>query len=111
VIIKEETLWKKFCLCNLWCLQVTEIPEERRITVFKRGIPNGLTALIPIGGQIKPISIQGTVLLWKNPQKKPAKNITSDRINRIIPILKASWKKIVCLPLKLPSRIRSRLHW
>jgi len=42
---------------------VTDTPELSRITVFNKGTPYGLIATIPKGGQVTPISTQGTVLL------------------------------------------------
>ena len=68
-------------------------------------------AVIPNGGHVTPISTQGTVLLWKNPQKNLAKNITSDKINSNIPTFRAFWKNLECPPIILLSRIMSRLHW
>jgi len=46
-----------------WWVQVTVIPEDRRIIVFSSGIWNGLNGLIPIGGHIIPVSIVGDSLL------------------------------------------------
>jgi hypothetical protein len=48
-----------------------------------------LIAVTPKGGHIAPISTHGTVLLWKKPQKNLAKNITSERINKSMPTLRA----------------------
>jgi len=42
--------------------------------------------LIPTGGQEHPNSGEGDNLLWKNAQKKDKKNITSETMNKIIPI-------------------------
>jgi len=52
---------------------VTEIPEVNKITVFNKGIWNGLKGLIPKGGQFIPNSIFGDSLLWKNLQKNEIK--------------------------------------
>jgi len=41
--------------------------------------------LIPIGGQILPIKIDGEILLWKKAQKNAKKNIISEIINKSIP--------------------------
>jgi len=41
---------------------------------------------MPGGGQVQPISGVGARLLWKKAQKKAKKNITSEAINRSIPI-------------------------
>lgn len=40
----------------LWWAQVTETPEARRTAVFKSGTSNGLSGVIPVGGQHSPIS-------------------------------------------------------
>jgi hypothetical protein len=37
------------------------------------------------GGHIEPISTAGDKLEWKKAQKKAKKNITSERMKRIIP--------------------------
>jgi len=44
-----------------------------------------LKVLIPLGGQIFPISIVGHKAAAKKAQKKAKKNITSEAINKIIP--------------------------
>jgi hypothetical protein len=64
---------------------VIVIPEESKIIVFNRGISNGLITSIPKGGQEIPNSTLGLILLLKKAQKNLIKNITSDKINRIIP--------------------------
>lgn len=55
------------------------------MSVFNKGISQGLKGLMLRGGQIAPISIEGDKLEWKKAQKKAAKNITSVVINKIIP--------------------------
>jgi hypothetical protein len=60
-------------------------PEHNKIRVLTRGISIALKVLIPLGGQVFPISIVGVRLASKNAQKKPKKNITSEAIKRIIP--------------------------
>ena len=62
-----------------------EIPDDSRRIVFSSGILIGLNGRIELGAHDCPNSITGEILLWKNPQKKEVKNITSDAINRIIP--------------------------
>lgn len=79
--------------------------------VLSKGIWNGLKGIIPIGGQIAPISILGDSLLWKKAQKKDTKKKISETINKIIPQRKPLETKIVCLPWKVPSREISRHHW
>jgi len=68
-----------------WCAQVTLTPEDSKTIVFSKGTWNGLNALIPAGGHKLPISAAGARLLWKNAQKKEAKNNTSDTIKSPIP--------------------------
>jgi len=41
--------------------------------VFIRGTLNGSIVIIPIGGQVQPVSVEGVSLLWKNVQKKAEK--------------------------------------
>jgi hypothetical protein len=53
--------------------------------VFNNGTSIGLKTSIPLGGQIAPISITGASAAAKKAQKKAKKNITSDKIKRIIP--------------------------
>lgn len=53
--------------------------------MFSNGTLNGLSGLIPVGGQAQPNSGVGAKLLWKKAQKKAKKNSTSDVINKIIP--------------------------
>lgn len=59
-----------FAFCSLllrkrWCLQVIEIPEDKRMTVFNSGTFMGSKASILLGGHDCPISIQGLTLEWK----------------------------------------------
>jgi hypothetical protein len=44
---------------------------------------------------MEPIAIEGTRLKWKKAQKNAKKNITSDAINRTIPIRRPSWTFLV----------------
>jgi len=67
---------------------VTDPPLERRIAVFNKGTSKAFKGVIPTGGQTLPISTVGTKALWKKPQKKEIKNITSVKMNNNIPILK-----------------------
>lgn len=71
---------------SLWWAQVTEIPEAKRIAVLRRGTENGFKGVIPIGGQVQPISGVGARLEWKNAQKNPKKKQISEIINRTIPM-------------------------
>lgn len=56
-----------------------------KIIVFKRGILNGSKIWIPVGGQVRPSSIVGERLEWKNLQKNEIKKKISEVIKRIIP--------------------------
>jgi hypothetical protein len=44
-----------------------------------------LKTVIPFGGQIAPISTTGIKAAAKKAQKNAKKNITSDKMNKIIP--------------------------
>lgn len=66
--------------------------------VFKRGTWKGLIGTIEKGGHILPPSIAGERDMWKNAQKNPKKNITSEKIKQSIPAFKSSWTLKVCDP-------------
>ena len=86
--IVSVRLWiaSVWCLSvSLWWAHVTVTPEARSRAVFKRGAQNVGIVEMPVGGQQQPISGVGASLLWKKAQKNPRKNITSDKIKRIIP--------------------------
>ena len=100
----------KFSSSKQWCLNVILTPEETKINVFSKGIKKGLIGSIPHLGQIFPISRVGLRELWKNVQKNDEKNITSDKINRIKPILSERIVFEVWLPWKVLSRIISRVQ-
>ena len=76
--------------------------------MFKRGTRNGLRGVIPVGGQVTPISTDGASLLWKNAQKKAKKKHTSEVMKRIIPYRSPFSTIAVCLPWNVASRITSR---
>tara|TARA_B110000261_G_scaffold162756_1_gene207083 strand:+ start:563 stop:721 length:159 start_codon:yes stop_codon:yes gene_type:complete len=48
----------KIALCD----QVTAIPDDNKIIVFKSGIPHGSNVSMPTGGQLTPISTDGAKL-------------------------------------------------
>lgn len=77
---------------------------------FNNGISNGLKNLIIFGGQIKLISIDGEIELWKNVQKNEIKKNNSEIINIIILnfIIEIIYKE--CIPWNVLSRIISRNH-
>ncbi len=91
-----------------WCVQVIVIPDLRSTSVFNSGIAMGFRASIPSGGQLDPISVVGTSLLWKKAQKKEKKNNTSEVMNSIMPCFKPVCTFIVCSPWNEDSRIMSR---
>jgi hypothetical protein len=99
-------------VCLFWrvkkCLHVTVTPLLSKIRVFNRGISKGLIPSTAKGGQLIPISKLGASLLWKKVQKNLEKNITSLKINRIIP----SWnpRSVIneCAPINKDSRLISR---
>lgn len=79
--------------------------------VFSKGILNGSKILIPVGGQINPISITGANLEWKNVQKNEIKKNTSDVINKIIPHFNPITTCLEWNPWNVLSREISRHHW
>lgn len=97
-----------FLLIIEWWVHVTEIPDEIKMIVFKRGISNGLNGMTPIGGHNCPISTDGDSDEWKYAQKKDKKNITSEMMNKIIPIRRPRYTFFVCIPWKVDSRVTSR---
>jgi len=44
---------------SLWCDQVRDTPEDSRMAVLSRGTPQGCMGVIPVGGQVIPISAVG----------------------------------------------------
>jgi hypothetical protein len=64
---------------------VTLTAEDRRTTVFRRGIEKASSLKTPTGGHEDPKSVAGPKDLWKNPQKNAAKKQASDKMKRIIP--------------------------
>lgn len=91
----------------LRCAQVILIPDDNKITVFKKGKPQGFKTVIPYGGQIAPIAIDGIKLEWKKAQKNAKKNIISDKINKSIPWRKPKRTFFVWFPSKVASIIIS----
>jgi len=78
--------WFLLFFMRAWWDHVTDTPDEIRIRVFKRGTLMGLNLLTLFGGHICPISMFGDALSWKYAQKNLKKNITSEVINKSIPI-------------------------
>jgi hypothetical protein len=63
-------------------------PEVRSNRVLTRGRPHTFKCWVPSGGHTEPTLTEGIKLKWKKPQKKAKNSITSDKINRIIPMRK-----------------------
>lgn len=95
---------------SLWWAQVTVTPDAKSTVVLSRGTEKGLIGVMPVGGQVHPISGEGARLLWKKAQKKAKKKATSEAINRIIPHRRPKVTGVVWNPWKAPSRITSRHH-
>ena len=89
--------------------KVTVTPDNNKIKVFKKGTSQGskINSLIPTGGQLKFKAIVGVILDQKKAQKKAKKNITSEKINKSILIIKLVWTCLVWKPSKVASRIMS----
>ena len=85
VRIKAWIVLERLCSSSLWWAHVTVTPEASSTAVLRRGTLNGLSGVMPVGGQAQPSSGVGDKLLWKNAQKNAKKNKTSDVINKIIP--------------------------
>lgn len=102
---------ERFLLIILWWQKVTVTPEANKTTVFKSGSWKGFKAETPTGGHEQPSSAVGDSLLWKKAQKKDTKNITSEIINKIIPIFSPVVTATVWNPKTVPSRTTSRHHW
>lgn len=77
----------KFELRREWWDHVRDAPDLIKMMVLRSGTFIGLKGSIVIGGHMDPSSMEGLILEWKNDQKKLKKNIISERIKRIIPIL------------------------
>jgi hypothetical protein len=86
------------------------IPDESKIIVLSIGKPQGSNVIIPLGGQLNPISEEGDKLPWKNAQKNEKKNIISEIINRHMPSLIPVCTLIVWNPSKVDSSIMSKNH-
>jgi len=67
---------------------VIVIPDDNRMAVFRRGVLNGFSGLIPVGGQHDPSSSLGASLVWMRAQNNEKKKRISDTINRSMPSFK-----------------------
>jgi hypothetical protein len=65
-------------------------PDNNKIKVFNKGTSQGENNnfSIFIGGHSKPNSATGEIEEWKYDQKNATKNITSEKINNAIDIIK-----------------------
>jgi len=94
-------------LTMLWWAQVTVAPELNNIVVLSKGTENGSKGVIPLGGQVHPISIAGDRALWKKAQKKEKNSKISETINRMNPIFSPFKVLLVWWPWNVLSRITS----
>lgn len=53
----------RFPSIKAWWAQVTVTPEAKRTAVLRRGTAQGFKGVIPVGGQVHPISGVGANLL------------------------------------------------
>lgn len=92
------------------CNQVTVIPDNNNKHVLYKGNKYIGITVTPTGGNSAPIKIDGHKDAWKNAQKNPKNNITSEAINsknpEVIPICTA----IVWSPAPVASSIISSTH-
>ena len=77
-------------------------------TVFKRGTLAGSKTKTLTGGHLYLVSATTLKLEWKNAQKNPKKNKTSELINQSIAIFKLDWTHSVWNLPKQASRLTSR---
>ena len=91
-----EILYKPVSIA--WWHHVTEIPEDTRIIVLRKGIPIGSKQLIPIGGHEFPSSMAGDSARCKYVQNIPKKKKHSEKMNKIIPSLKPSNTSVLWEP-------------
>ena len=90
-----------------WCPYVTKAPEDNNNKVFNNGIEKGSNGVIPIGGQLPPISIVGAKLEWKNAQNTLKKAKTSVSKKKANPIIKPLLTSFVWHPKSVLSIITS----
>ena len=101
----------KFPDIKAWWDHVTEIPEDNKIRVFRRGTSSGLKGIKPTGGHVAPSSEEGARLLWKKAQKKEKKKKISETINKIIPQRSPNSTIFEWSPWKVLSLEISFHHW
>lgn len=94
-----------------WWDHVTVTPEPSKTNVFKKGTSKALKGIMPIGGQLFPISTEGANLLWKNAQKNLKKKKISEIINKAIPQRRPSSTIEEWIPCNAPSLAISLHHW
>jgi hypothetical protein len=98
----------KYLVINLWCVQVTVTLEDNKTTVFKSGTLKVSKDSNLIIGQLNLPANSKHKELLKKLQKKPEKNITSEKINKIILDLNPSITSLVCKHNNLDSQVTSR---
>jgi len=100
----------KYLVIKPWWVQVTVIPELSKTTVFKRGTLKVSRDSTLIIGQLKPLANSKHKLLLKKLQKNLEKNITSEKMKRIILDLNLNITSDVCKHNILDSQVTSRHH-
>ena len=92
----------------LWWAQVTVTPDESKTTVFKRGTLKVSKDSNLTGGQVSLVWASKHKELLKNDQKNLEKNITSEKINKIILDLNLAITSSVCNLIIFDSQVISR---
>lgn len=97
-----------FCCIYKWHTVIVA-PDNSKISVFNKGTSQGEKSNLSmlIGGHSNPNSAVGEIEEWKYAQKKATKNITSEKINNPMDIIKLIWTTEVCRPSKDASLITS----
>jgi hypothetical protein len=90
-----------------WWAQTVKIPDDSKITVFNNGVSTGFKVLMPSGGQILPIQIDGIREKWAKAQKIEKNSKISEIINKIKPIRKPSCIAVVWFPRTASFEISS----
>ncbi len=92
-----------FSITLLWEIVAVTLALNK-ITVFNKGIPSIFIGSIPTGDHS---SVNGDKEKWNQAQNHPAKNITSEKINKQIDVLSISFTKLVWSPFFLSILILS----
>ena len=100
----------KYLVTTLWWHQVTVTLEDNKTTVFKSGTLKVSKNSTPTGGQDILHATSAHNELLKKDQKNLEKNITSEKMNMIIPLLNLAITSSVCKPIRFASQVISRHH-